>query len=261
MQQFETVSYRYDNTIALISLNRPKVLNAFNLQLRDELQQVLAIVNANTAIKIVILTGEGKAFCAGADVEEGMNNPVDDVEAQLLLEYKPIIMSIDNSDKLYIAAINGACAGIGSAVAMVCDLAVMADNAYFYSAFSAIGLVPDGGISYHLLQHLGYKKALQLIIEAGKINAEQAFDYGMVNKIVNADDLVDSAHSWAKSLAVGPTVVQQHAKSILKQATNSNLSDVFNLEAKAQKICAKTDDAASAITAFMNKETPVFKGK
>ena len=149
MSALETVTIERHDQVALVSLNRPDSLNAFSAELRRDLAAAVNEVNADDGIRVVVLTGIGRAFSAGADLMEVQGDDFD-VRSQLNNEYKPVLMAISESSKPWISAVNGAAAGIGSAFAMVCDLTVMAEDAFIYQAFAAIGLVPDGGATWHL---------------------------------------------------------------------------------------------------------------
>ena len=160
MSNYDTVQIERKGSVALVSLNRPDSLNAFNAAQRADLRRAVREVNDDPAVLAVVLTGTGRAFCAGADLLETAENPGDfRVEDQLNGEYKPILLEMNRAGKPWIAAVNGAAAGIGSAFAMNCDLVVMAENAYIYQAFAAIGLVPDGGVTWHLVRTLGRHRA------------------------------------------------------------------------------------------------------
>ena len=174
MSHYETVLVERHDSVAVVSLNRPDKLNSFDGTLRRELLLAVREVNDDDSVRVVILTGAGRAFSAGADLgdipQDRSNFRVED---QLNGEYKPTLMEIHEASKPWISAINGACAGIGSAFGMVCDLTVMADDAYIYQAFAAISLVPDGGATWHLVRTLGRKRAYEVIATGEKIRAEK----------------------------------------------------------------------------------------
>ena len=260
MSEFDVIDYSVSNRVATIKLNRPEVINSFNQALRLQLLTAIEKANADSDVRVVVVSGEGRAFSAGADLAAGMEG-FDSVSEQLKTEYKPIMLAIDNADKLYISAINGACAGIGTALAMVCDLSIMADNAYIYQAFAAIALVPDGGATYHLLSSLGYRKALEVIIEGQKLNAEQCLQYGLTNKVVPADNLMDEAQNWAETLAAGAPCAQMYVKKLLKSDAQSDLAAVIDLEAEYQEELVGSKDNMIGVNAFFNKEKPVFVGE
>lgn len=260
MASYETVNYWVSNQVATITLNRPKQLNSFNTQMRMDLLAAVTEANSDSSVRIVIISGEGRAFSAGADIADGFDQYAT-IEEQIVGEYKPFLMAIDKSPKLFISAINGACAGVGSALALVCDLAVMADDAYIYQAFAAIGLIPDGGASYHLINALGYKKALEAIVTAGKLKSDECLAYGLVNKVVAAEELMSVAQAWAEQLAKGAPLSQKFAKEVLKRAQQGDLQHAIDIEAKIQNVCISSQDHKNAAIAFLNKEPILFEGK
>lgn len=260
MSDFETIIYTVTNRVATIRLNRPQAMNSFNTQLRLDLREAVERVNTDDGVSIAIITGEGRGFCAGADLKDSMGDHLD-VESKLLEEYKPFLMAINDSDKLFIAAVNGACAGIGSALAMGCDLMVMADDAYIYQAFAAIGLIPDGGASYHLVNAMGYKKALQLFVESGRLLPDECLQYGLANKVVPAGELLAVSQSWAETLAQGSPIAQRLGKQVMKKAARSELAEVIDLEAKLQVTASSSEDSKNAVIAFFEKRKPVFQGR
>lgn len=255
---FQTVLYRVDGPVALVSLNRPDSLNAFDRGLRRDLPAAFAAAEADDAVRVVVLAGEGRAFCAGADLKDSKLGA--DVTAMLMDEYKPSIDAIAASAKPYVAAIHGACAGIGAAYALNCDLAVMEEDSYLYQAFAAIGLIPDGGNHWHLVRALGYKRAYAAIVGAEKLPAADCLAAGMVNRIVPSGGARDAAMAWALQLAQGAPRTMRHAKTVLRAAQTQSFDDNFALEAELQADCAKSKDAANAIMAFLQKKKPVFTG-
>ncbi len=240
MTDFQTVNYNTNNQVATIGLNRPETLNSFNTQLRLDLLAAIEYANNDEAARVVVITGEGRGFSAGHDLGSGYGNH-DTIEETILKEYKPFMEAIDSSDKLYISAINGVSAGIGASLAMMCDLSVMAEDAYMFFAFAAIGLVVDGGASYHLVRRLGYTKAVELVMEAEKIPAENCLSLGLVNKLVPASELRDRAQQWAEKLAAGAPLAQKYNKQLLKAAMQSDLNSMIAMEAEKQNIADATE--------------------
>lgn len=260
MTDYTHIKFSTLNGVATIALSSPKTLNGFNQSMRLQLIDAVARIEADDDIRVAILTGDGKAFSSGADLSERMPDH-DSFESQCRAEYTPWLMAIHNSKKLYIAAVNGACAGIGSAAAMNCDLMVMADNAYLYQAFSAIGLMPDGGANWLLVNKLGYTRALQIVVDAGRISPEQCLEAGIANKVVPADELMMSAQAWAEKLAAGAPLAQQATKSLMRRAYAMSYEDVINEEAILQTQLSESNDAQNAIRSFLAKEPIVFEGK
>ena len=260
MSDYQHISYSVTQRVATIALNSPDRLNAFHQAMRLELIEVVQQAEADNDVRVVILTGAGRAFSSGADLTEGTAGFNTFVE-QCAAEYKPWLMAMHDSSKLYVAAVNGACAGIGSAAAMNCDLIMMADDAYIYQAFSAIGLMPDGGATWLLLQKLGYQRALELAVDAGKLTAQQCLELGIANKVVAADSLLQQAQQWAEKLALGSPLAQTAVKSLMRKAHNMDYGEVIDAEARLQDKMIKSEDTANAIQAFFAKQKPVFHGK
>jgi 2-(1,2-epoxy-1,2-dihydrophenyl)acetyl-CoA isomerase len=255
---FTELNYAVDGPVAVIALNRPDALNAFTKVLRNELPTAFAKAEADAAVRAVVLTGEGRGFSAGADLKEGGLG--DDVTDILMKEYKPGLDAIANSAKPYIAAINGPCAGIGAAYALTCDLAVMEEDSYIYMAFAAIGLIPDGGNHWHLVQSLGYKRAYAAIVGASKLPAADCLAAGMVNRVVPTGTARAEAVAWAKQLATGAPRTLRYAKQVLRQAVSGTLDETIALESVLQAECTTSHDAANAVRSFLKKEKPVFTG-
>ena len=260
MMEFKTVIYNTSNRVATILLNRPSAMNAFETQLRLDLMDAIRQSEGDDDVRVIIISGAGRGFSAGADLQHGYA-PYDTIEAQILAEYKPFLMAIHGSRKLFISAINGPCAGIATALAMVCDLTVMAEDAYLYQAFVAIGLVPDGGASWHLVRALGYKRALQALVECEKITARDCLQLGLANHVVAADELMPFTQSWAEKLAAGSPLAQRYSKELLKQAMILDLPEVIDLESKTQITTSTSQDALNAVEAFFKKEKPRFQGR
>jgi len=248
------------NGVATIALNNPKALNGFNQAMRLQLIDAVERVENDDKIKVAILTGEGRAFSSGADLNEGLAGH-DTFVSQCKAEYTPWLMGIHNSKKLYIAAVNGACAGIGSAAAMNCDLMVMADDAYLYLAFAAIGLMPDGGANWLLLNKLGYNRAIQVVVDAERLQPELCLEVGIANKVVPADTLMSSTQAWAEKLAAGAPLAQQATKKIMRRAHAMSYEEVIIEESILQTELQQSRDVQNAVKSFLAKEPVVFKGE
>lgn len=254
-----TLHYGSQGSIATITLNRPELFNAINEEMRRELLEVIERSERDKNIRIVIIKGNGPGFCAGADLGEGLGKR--SVEEQLEDEYKPFLMAIDRGENLYIAQVHKSAAGIGGALAMTCDFCVMADDANIYLAFAAIGLVPDGGKTWHLLNGMGYSRALETIITGQKISAKECLTLGLVNKIVPENVLEETTMDWALQLAKGAPLAQRAAKRILKRIGNVTFGEAITLEAAEQGPLTRSEDCRNAVDAFLNKREPKFEGK
>lgn len=262
MSTYNTVLVERTGEVAIVSLNRPDSLNAFDAELRRELRLAVREVNDDPAVRVVILTGAGRAFCAGADLAETVHQDgTFRVEDQLNGEYKPIMLEISGAPKPWISAVNGAAAGIGSAFAMVCDLTVMAEDAYIYQAFAAIGLVPDGGATWHLARTLGRKRAYEVIVSGEKIRGQKCLEWGLCNRVVPADQLITEALSLAAELAGKAPLALRYAKQALNTAIEENLGDTISREASLQHLCISSEDAGEGVRAFMEKRAPRWRGR
>lgn len=260
MTDYQNVIYSVRNRVATIALNRPQTLNAFTQGLRTDLYAALQSAGEDEDVRIIVLTGEGRGFSAGADLTEDTSMYPSFVE-QCEAEYKPFIMAIRDCPKLVIAAVNGAAAGIGAAVALSCDLIMMAEDGYLYQAFSAIGLMPDGGATQLLVERLGYHRALELAVDAGRLTAQQCLDSGIANKVVAAEQLANEVQTWAEHLAKGAPLAQTFTKQIMRKAALMSFSEVVDEEAVLQTQCIASEDAKIGVNAFLAKEKPVFTGK
>lgn len=255
---YETVLVERHGPVAVIAMNRPDKLNAFDGRLCEDLAAAMAEVEADASVRVVVLAGEGRAFCAGADLSGASLDA--GVTEKLMTVFKPSLDAVATSAKPYVAAVQGACAGIGAAYAQTCDLAVMEEDAYMYQAFAAIGLIPDGGNHWHLLRALGYKRAYAAIVGAEKLPAADCLAAGMVNRVVPTGEGRAAALAWAAELARGAPRTLRHAKTVLRAAATQTLDESYALEAELQADCSASEDAKNAIAAFFRKETPVFTG-
>jgi 2-(1,2-epoxy-1,2-dihydrophenyl)acetyl-CoA isomerase len=260
MPDYQSINLSVTNRVATLAFNSPKTLNALHQKMRLELIDAVHKVEADEEVRVVILTGLGRGFSAGADLSEGMPGYTKFVD-QCAAEYKPWLMAIHNSEKLYVAAVNGAAAGIGAATVMNCDLVLMADDSYLYQAFSAIGLMPDGGATWLLLQKLGYQRAIDMAVNAGRLSAQQCLELGLANRVVSAESLIDEAQAWAEQMAQGAPLAQAAVKKLMRNATSMSYAEVVDQEAVEQSKLIESDDSRNAIAAFFAKRKAVFKGK
>lgn len=261
VSEYESVTIQRHGAVAVVTMSRPQALNAFDASLRRDILLAAREVNRDDAIRVVILTGAGRGFGAGADLAETpMSDPEWRVDDQLNLEYKPAIMEIYKAEKPWISAVHGPAAGISSAFAMVCDLTVMAEDAYIYQAFTAISLVPDGGATWHLVRTIGRKRAYEIIATGEKVPAGKCLEWGLCNRVVPTAELMDATLAWAEELSSRAPLSLRYAKRAVAQACEDDLGEVIAGEADLQRICIASEDAAEGAAAFMEKRAPQWKG-
>lgn len=254
----EIVRYETHDAVAVITLNRPDSMNGFNTELRAGVVAALDRARDDTAVRVVVFTGEGRCFSAGADLKAGIDR---DVEEILQSEYRPVQEAIADIPKPVIAAVPGSAAGIGMSMVLQCDLVIMADNAFLLAPFTTISLVPDGGLSWLLVRQLGYHRAFQLSVESERIPAERCVELGLANKVVPAADLKDAALEWARSLAGRAPLSLAATKRAMRVALDHDWSASYDVEAKLQGELLGCEDNKEGIAAFFEKRAPVFKGR
>lgn len=258
----DLVAYETDGHVAIITLNRPEAMNAMNKAVRDALGDAQAKAEHDDNIRVVVLTGSGRAFSSGTDLKEFIGGQSDYGKFDnSIRDYKPLVDGVAKSKKIYIAAINGFAGGVALGLALGSDLAVMADDATIFSPFIGIGLVPDGGASWFYLRHLGYKRAFAAMAEGTRLDAQTCLDMGMVNKVVPAADLRDEAMAWAQSLAEKAPLALQSLKIIMRDAATSSQEQTARVESEHQMMMANSEDSQEGIMAFVQKRKPEFKGR
>ena len=255
----DLVNYDQDGAVATVAMNRPDALNAFTTELSQELQLALEKAADDESVRVVVLTGEGRCFSAGADLKAGFEGRR--VSGKLQYEYRPVLSAIASMPKPVIAAVPGSAAGIGMSTALYCDLVIMADDAFLLSPFTTISLVPDGGLNWILVRHLGYHRAYQLSIESERISAERCVDLGLANRTVPAAELQRAAQEWAQSLAKRAPLSLAATKQAMRFAMDNDWASAYNLEAELQQMCRDSDDCVEGVQAFFDKREPDFKGK
>jgi 2-(1,2-epoxy-1,2-dihydrophenyl)acetyl-CoA isomerase len=260
MSNFNTVKYATDEAVAIITIDRPDAMNSFNEELRSELLQAFERAAGDTAIRAVVLTGEGRSFSAGADLKAGLAR-TKSVQEVLQTEFRPIFECIAAMPQPVIAAVNGSAAGIGMSFALSCDLLIMADDAFLLSPFTTISLVPDGGLNWLLVHQLGYRRAFQMSIESERITAERCVELGLANKAVPADRLVDEALAWAKSISQRAPLSIATTKQAMRHAASANWASTFDFEASGQDKLVSSEDSAEGIAAFFEKRAAKYAGK
>jgi 2-(1,2-epoxy-1,2-dihydrophenyl)acetyl-CoA isomerase len=257
----DSIQLTIENNIAFIALNRPEVFNSFNREMALRLQNTLDACEIDPHVRAIVLSGNGKAFCAGQDLKEVTSPELNPGLKKILEEhYNPIITRIRNIEKPILAAVNGVAAGAGANIALACDVAVANDQASFIQAFSLIGLIPDSGGTFFLPRLVGFQKASALAMLGDKISAEEAERMGMIYKVFTIETFEDEVRKLAIKLANMPTQALGLIKKSLNQSLNNNLENQLALESKHQIEAAGTNDYAEGVAAFIEKRKPNFKG-
>ena len=250
------------NKIAYLTLNRPEVFNSFNREMALLLQSELDACEKNPEVRAVVITGNGKAFCAGQDLKEVTSPELNPGFKKILEEhYNPIISRIRKIEKPIIGAINGVAAGAGANIALACDVVIASENASFIQAFSKIGLVPDSAGTFFLPRLIGFQKASALMMLGDKVSAEEAEKLGMVYKVVSSENVMEEVNNIANTMANMPTKALGLTKRLLNNSLSNSLEEQLEVESKLQIESAQSEDYAEGVDAFMNKRKPSFKGK
>lgn len=250
-----------NNGVCELKLNRPAVFNSFNQAMAFALQKALDDAELNDEVRAIVITGEGKAFCAGQDLAEAMDPEGPELQSIVKDHYNPIIERIRAIEKPIIAAVNGVAAGAGANIALACDITIAKKSASFIQAFSKIGLIPDSGGTFFLPRIIGSQKALALMMTGDKISAEQADAMNMIYKAVDDEAFESEVRTFAETIAALPTRGLGLTKKAVNATFTNNLTQQLALEEELQTEAGQTYDFREGVNAFLEKRKPVFKGK
>ncbi|MCB0525337.1 MAG: enoyl-CoA hydratase-related protein [Saprospiraceae bacterium] len=255
------ILFSIENGVAHITFNRPEVFNSMHQAMREEILEALDTCARDETVRAVYVTGTGKAFCAGEDLQEVIDPNGPSLTTIISTGYNPIVQKIRNLEKPVVAAINGVAAGAGANIALACDIVVATASASFTQAFSKIGLIPDSGGTWTLPRLVGFQRASALMMLSDKISALEAAAMGMIWKVFPDENFREESIALAEKLAKMPTRGLALTKQALNQSFDHDFAAQTLLEDKLQSMAGNTEDYREGVAAFLEKRKPVFKGK
>src|SRR5712692_8438288 len=265
MTDYKCLLYEVKDAIATLTLNRPERLNALGGTLRDDLYGAVLRASQDAEVRVIVVTGAGKGFCAGGDVKAMNEVKEGRAERPLIDKVAPLrdrtLLAMRDAPQPIIAAVNGAAAGAGMNLALGCDIRIASSAAKFSQAFVKRGLHPDWGGTYFLPRMVGMAKAAELIFTGAVIDAAEALRLGIVSQVVAPEELLPFVHALARTIAAGPPIAIRLAKRALYRNAEADLRSALEFETFAQNACFDTEDAGEGIRAFVEKRAPVFRGR
>ena len=258
---FQFLTYEVNQRVAIITLNRPEVYNALNDEITFELQDAFKLIAKDEAVRVVVLTGAGKAFCSGQDLKAEPAGKKRSFMDSLHERYNPIIRAMRSLPKPIICRLNGVAAGAGCSLALACDMIIASEEATLVQIFINIGLVPDSGASYFLPRSVGLAKAFELCAMGHKVKAADALTLGLVNKVVPGNQLDLIVRECTDYFAKAPTGAIGIIKKMLNKSATASLDEMLDYEAYCQEIAGVTQDHQEGVKAFLEKRKPEFSGK
>lgn len=256
---YQYLTYAVTNGVGVLTLNRPAVYNALNEGITSEMQDALKTASRDTS-RVLVITGEGKAFCSGQDLKAVSGDEKKSFMEILHKRYNPIIRAMRDLPKPILCRLNGVAAGAGCSIALACDMIIASEEATLIEVFVNVGLVPDSGSSWFLPRRIGLTKAFELCAMGSKLKAQEAFELGIVNKVVPAPELDAALKVYTDYFATAPTKTIGLIKKMLQRATTSSLDEALDYEAYCQEIAGTSADYQEGLQAFLEKRKPDFKG-
>ncbi len=264
MTAYSLIAVDVDGPVGTVTLNRPDKLNAFMVEMVRELSDALAMLGRSEATRVIVITGAGRAFCAGADVHllRDLVERRDEATGRSLVDgMRQVAHAIREAPQPVLCSVNGVAAGGGANLVLACDLRIAADTAQIGQVFMKIGLHPDWGGAYFLPRLVGASKALELFIGADLVGAAEAERLGLVNRVVPAAQLAEATTAWARQIAAAPPLAVRRAKRAVQLSERATLDEMLDYELDAQLACFRSADGHEGIAAFFEKRSPHFTGR
>lgn len=260
---FETIELAREGSLAILRFNRPQSYNALNDRMSHELFEAMIEIQEDSAIRALLITGNGPAFHAGGDIKQFVaeGEEIPQFLTRLVSPFHAFITNLVRMPKPVVAAVNGSAAGAGFSIALACDLLVAHENAVFTTAYSKIGASPDGSMSFFLVRLLGMRRAMEMYLTNRVLSATEALEWGLVNRVLPDADFMSGAMTLARNLAEGPTQAYGRAKDLFYHSLNHELETQLELEARGIVASSRSEDFREATAAFTEKRPPVFKGR
>lgn len=258
------IEFNVNEGLATLTLNRPDRLNSFNAEMHLEVKQIFKTVKRDKSIRCLLITGNGRGFCAGQDLSDravSVTDEAPDLSASIEKNYNPLIRNIMGLEIPVICAVNGVAAGAGANIALACDLVLAAKSASFIQSFNRLGLVPDSGGTWTLPKLVGQARAMRLCLLGEKVNADDALTMGMITQVCDDDQLLAEAKTLGAQLAKAPTKGLALIKRAIRASANNTLDEQLDLERDLQGVAGRSDDYQEGVSAFMEKREPNYKGK
>jgi 2-(1,2-epoxy-1,2-dihydrophenyl)acetyl-CoA isomerase len=258
---YQFLKYEKEQGVVRLSMNRPEVYNAFNNELTYELQDAFKQIKRDDEVRVVVLTGEGKAFGSGQDLKASQADPDRSFLDSVRKRYNPLIKAMRELPKPIICRLNGVAAGAGCSLALACDIIVASEQATLIEVFINIGLVPDSGSSYFIPRLVSPARAFELCTMGNKLSARQAYEWGMINKVVPHEQLDSAVQEYVNYYASAPTKAIGMIKKMLNKSQTASLDEMLEYEAYCQEIAGNSADHKEGVSAFLEKRKPQYQGK
>ena len=261
---YNNIEYSVTDGLAVLTLNRPDRLNSFNTEMHGEVKQVFKNLKKDKSVRCLLITGNGRGFCAGQDLSDravSVGDEAPDLSASIENNYNPLIRTISSLAMPVICAVNGVAAGAGANIALACDLVLAAKSASFIQSFNKLGLVPDSGGTWILPKLVGHARAMRLCLLGEKVPAEEALAMGMICQVCENDTLLEEAMQLGRELAAAPTKGLGLIKRALQASASNTFDQQLDLERDLQGIAGRSDDYREGVAAFMEKRSPNYKGQ